>query len=123
MNSFTELENEKKQSDKLLLKTETVLGYISSASFLVLLFLASYLEMPENLRILLICIGSIILAVGICYALKIEQSAGYYECKNCGHKYVPSYKDVFFAMHIGRTRYLKCPHCSKKNWSKKVLTR
>lgn len=118
-----ELNFEKEQTDKLLLRAETVLGYISAISFLILIFLASYLEMPESLRILLIIVGGIIFAVGISYALKIEQTAGYYECANCHHKYVPSYKNVFFAMHIGRTRYLKCPKCEKKSWSKKVLTK
>lgn len=123
MDSTNELKYEKEQADKLLLRTETVLGYTSAISFLILIFLASYLEMPENLRILLIAVGSIVFAAGISYALKIEQLAGYYECANCHHKYVPSYKSVFFAMHIGRTRYLKCPECDRKTWSKKVLTK
>ena len=117
MDSTNELKYEKEQADKLLLRTETVLGYTSAISFLILIFLASYL------RILLIAVGSIVFAAGISYALKIEQSAGYYECANCHHKYVPSYKSVFFAMHIGRTRYLKCPECDRKTWSKKVLTK
>lgn len=121
MDSTNQPKLEKEQSDKLLLKAEAVLGYISTISFLILIFLASYLEMPESLRVFVITAGSIILAVGISYALKIEQKAGYYECKNCHNKYVPSYKSVFFAMHIGRTRYLKCPDCGKKSWSKKVL--
>ncbi|MCR4719890.1 MAG: hypothetical protein K5768_09710 [Firmicutes bacterium] len=121
MDSENGLKFEKEQADKLLLKAETVLGYISTISFLILIFLASYLEMSESLRILLITVGSIIFAIGICYALKLEQIAGYYECANCRHKYVPSYKSVFFAMHVGRTRYLKCPVCGKKSWNKKVL--
>ncbi len=123
MDSTNELKYEKEQADKLLLRTETVLGYTSAISFLILIFLASYLEMPENLRILLIAVGSIVFAAGISYALKIEQLAGYYECANCRHKYIPSYKSVFFARHIGRTRYLKCPECGRKTWNKKVLTK
>ena len=48
------------------------------------------------------------------YALKIEQVAGYYECNECHHKYIPTYLSVFLAMHMGRTRYMKCPECGKK---------
>jgi len=55
------------------------------------------------------------------FMLKVEQKAGYYECKNCGHKYIPDYKSVFMAMHMGRTRYLRCPKCNEKTWSKKVI--
>ena len=55
--------------------------------------------------------------------LKIEQTAGYYECKECNHKYVPEYNSVFWAMHVGRTRYMKCPKCGKKSWQKKVITK
>ena len=42
-------------------------------------------------------------------AVKIEQKIGYYECKNCKHRYVPTYREVLLAMHIGTTRRLKCP--------------
>ena len=77
--------------------------------------------MPLWVSILLIVIGSIIFAVGMANAIKIEQVAGYYECSNCKHKYIPSYQSVFWAMHIGRTRKMKCPKCHEKCWHKKVI--
>ena len=51
------------------------------------------------------------------------QVAGYYQCKKCGHKYIPTYKEVKMAMHMGRTRYLKCPCCKQKSWNKKVINK
>ena len=33
----------------------------------------------------------------------------------------PPYLNVFWAMHLGRTRYMKCPNCGKYSWNKKVL--
>ena len=54
-------------------------------------------------------------------SLLIEQKAGYYQCDNCKYKYIPSYKQVLFAMHSGRTRYMKCPKCHKRTWNKKVI--
>ena len=55
------------------------------------------------------------------YALKLEVSVGAYKCKNCGHEIVPTYSAALNAMHMGTTRYLKCPKCNKRTWCKKVL--
>ena len=121
MESFEELREQKENADKFMLRLETVLAYISSISFLVLIFVASYVEMSVIARGILVILGSVIFAVGIANAVKIEQIAGYYECGICHHRYIPTYISVFFAPHMGRTRYLKCPDCGKKSWSKKVL--
>ena len=51
-----------------------------------------------------------------------EEKAGYYECQECNHRYVPTYWQTNLAMHVGRTRYMKCPKCGKYSWQKKVLT-
>ena len=55
------------------------------------------------------------------YALRLEVSVGAYKCKNCGHEIRPTYRQVLNAMHLGTTRYLKCPSCNKKSWCKKVF--
>lgn len=121
--NLLELAKQKEEKDKQLLALEWVIGYTCSITFLTLIFVASFLEMQPYLRIILIVIGSIIFAVGVGNAIKIEQIAGYYECNRCHHKYVPTYMSVFFAMHIGRTRYMKCPKCMKRSWNKKVITK
>ena len=79
--------------------------------------------MESWIRILLIVIGSVIFACGVSNAIKIEQVAGYYECSNCNHKYVPTYQNVFWTMHMGRTRKMKCPKCNKKSWNKKRISK
>ncbi|MBP3938929.1 MAG: helix-turn-helix transcriptional regulator [Clostridia bacterium] len=115
------LVREKENADKRLLNIEIVLGFITSIFFMTLIFVASFVEMQNWIRILLIVVGMVLFAVGIGYCLKIEQTAGYYECSECGNKYVPSFKSVLFAMHLNRTRYLKCPECGKRSWQKKVI--
>ena len=85
------------------------------------LFSGEIVDMKDWLRVALIIIGIIPFAIGISYAIRIEQIAGYYECPNCNHKYIPTYKSVLFAMHVNRTRKMKCPKCGKKGWHKKVL--
>ena len=114
---------QKEEKDRQLLHLEYVVGFTASITFLIMIFVGSYLEMASWLRVLLIVAGSVIFAVGIGNAVKIEQTAGYYECPDCHHKYVPTYQSVFWAPHMGRTRYMKCPECGKRSWQKKVLTK
>ena len=119
--NLLEMARLKEEKDKQLLELEVVIGIISTVTFLILVLIASYFEMNDWIRILLITVGGFVFAYGICNAVKIEQIAGYYECKECHHKYVPTYNSVFFAMHRGRTRKMNCPKCGHKTWQKKVL--
>lgn len=121
--NLLEMKKQKEETDREMLRLEIVIGYISTITFLILVFLASFVEMYSAIRILLIIGGSIVFAVGVINAIKIEQTAGYYECDKCHYKYIPTYKSVLFAMHHGRTRYMKCPKCNEKSWNKKVLTK
>ena len=77
--------------------------------------------MPDWARVCLIIAGVIPCFVGCIYGIKIEQTAGYYECAECGHRYIPTFGSVLWAPHFGRTRLMKCPECGKKSWNKKVL--
>jgi len=121
--SLLEMAKLKEEKDKQLLALEYVIGFTTCISFLLLIFVAAYIEMDNWLRLLLIISGSVIFAFGIGNAVKIEQIAGYYECSNCHYKYVPTYKSVFFARHIGRTRKMVCPKCNKKCWHEKVISK
>jgi transcriptional regulator with XRE-family HTH domain len=118
-----EMVKEKEKNDKLLLRCEILMGVVCIGVMLGLTAVASLVTMEETLRILLIIIGLIPLLIATPFMLKIEQIAGYYECKECGHKYVPTYKAVNMAMHFGRTRYMQCPECHKRSWQKKVVSK
>lgn len=120
-NNLITLKSQQEQSHKFLLTLESVLGYMSSITFIILIFVASFVNLPTWVRIILIVIGFIHIVIGIHFCLTIEKDAGYYECQHCHNKYVPTYKQVMFSMHHGRTRYMKCPKCQKKSWQKKVI--
>lgn len=120
--NLLELKKQKEEADRRMLQLEWVIGYMASITFLILVFLASFIEMPAWLRVTLIVFGFITFLVGMHHGLKIEQTAGYYECAKCHHKYVPQYASVLWAMHMGRTRYMKCPQCHQRSWNKKVLS-
>ena len=119
--NLLEMTKMKEEKDKQLLALEYVIGIITTITFITLIFVAVFVEMESWLCISLVVIGSIIFAFGMGNAIKIEQIAGYYECPNCKYKYIPTYKNVFWAQHMCRTRKMKCPKCGKKTWQKKVL--
>ncbi|MBE7011664.1 MAG: hypothetical protein E7415_03215 [Ruminococcaceae bacterium] len=114
---------QKEESDKMLLTMEIVTEVLISIVFLTLLFIASFAEMENWLRITLILTGFIPFIIMILFAIRIEQRAGYYECQKCHNRYVPTYSSVLWAMHINRTRYMKCPKCNEKSWQKKVISK
>ena len=121
--NLIDMVKQKEESDKRLLTMEIVIGIIVVITLLVLIGIASYVKMEEHIRLLII-IPSIIAFISIAFVMiRIEQVAGYYECEKCHHKYVPKYSSVLWAMHMGRTRYMKCPECNQKSWNKKVLTK
>ena len=121
--NLLEMVKQKEDADKRLLSLEIFIGALVTVILLALIFTASFVPMADWLRILLIVIGIIPFAIGISYAIRIEQMAGYYECAKCGHRYVPTYSSVLWATHINRTRHMRCPKCNEKSWQKKVLSK
>ncbi len=100
-----------------IIMTVSILGLIGGLAIIALF-------MPEGPWMLVAIISLCVVFLIPCfYALKLEVSVGAYKCKNCGHEIVPTYKEAMNAMHMGFTRYLKCPKCNKRTWCKKILTR
>ena len=131
----TDMENENQKSQQLLLDIAkeveeknkviwTSMWVIMSVSIIALfagLLIAAFL-IPEGVwQLVIILVLCVVFLIPCFYALKLEVSVGAYKCKNCGHEMVPTYTQVLNAMHIGTTRYLKCPKCNKRTWCKKVL--
>ena len=119
--NLLEMTKLKQEKDKQLLNLEILIGVLATIIVLICVIVGSYFEMKDLYRILVISMGFIIFIISASYCLRIEQVAGYYKCKKCNHKYIPTYIDIFLAMHFGRTRYLKCPKCGKYSWNKKVI--
>ena len=131
------MENNNQKNEQLLLdmakemeaKNKTIrisMWVILGVSMVVLLagaFLAEYL-IPEGIWQAVTMLGIGIVFLPACfYALKLEVSVGAYKCKKCGHEILPTYLEALNAMHVGTTRYLKCPKCNKRTWCKKVWKR
>ncbi len=114
---------EKEAADRMLLRVEMMIVAVCIGFMLALCAIAKFVELEEWVRITLIVIGVAPVIVLAPFMIRIEQTAGYYVCGVCGHRHVPKYTSVFASMHIGTTRYLKCPKCGKRSWQKKVLNR
>ena len=121
--NLIEMVKQKEQSDKKLLTMEIVMGVTTVIMYLAIILIASFVEIQDWIRGLTILFSTTFFVI-ICFLLvQIEQVAGYYECQKCHYKYIPTYKQVLWAGHIGRTRYMKCPKCNQKSWQKKVISK
>ena len=129
------MENNEQKNEQLLLdmakelekKTKTIwysmwaILIVSMTALFAGLLLAAFL-IPEGVWQPVTILGVCVVFLTPCfYALKLEVSVGAYKCKNCSNEIVPTYTEALFAMHMGTTRYLKCPKCGKRTWCKKVL--
>lgn len=117
------MKREVEEKNRQMLKAEYWIVFPTIIAGLVMVLVASFVEMSTWLRIALIVFALVMMIVVAFIAVGFEQKAGYYECQHCHHRYVPTYRQVNLAMHTGRTRYMKCPACGKRSWQKKVLTK
>jgi len=117
------MKKEVEEKNRQMLRTEYMIALPAVIAGLVMVLVAALVEMPVWLRIVLIAFALVMILIVAFVAVRIEQKAGYYECQHCHHRQVPTYWQTNLAMHIGRTRYMRCPECGKYSWQKKVLTK
>lgn len=122
--NLLDLKEKEEKASRNMLTMEVVIGFISTTAFLALLLFGVFAPgLSQVWRIVPCAIGAVIFAVSMHVCIKIEQTAGYYECPHCKHTFVPTLKQTYLAQHMGRTRKMVCPHCRKKGWCKKTLTK
>ena len=119
--NLLEMTKMKEDKDRQLLRQEIYIGIVSVVVLLGGISITMLIDMSDISRGIIIGTSFILFLIGMINALRIEQTAGYYECSNCHNKYVPTYKSVFFAQHMNRTRKMRCPKCGKKSWQRKVI--
>lgn len=107
------------------MKLVFLLGIISTITFVVLIWLVCFYTdvMSLPVKIALVTIACGVFAVGMYATMQGERTVGYYKCKHCGETFVPTFWQYTWGMHILTTRYLECPHCHKKSWCRKQLTK
>ncbi len=116
-----DMAKETEQKNKIIWTSMWVIMIVSMIALLTGLSIVAFL-IPEGVWQVIAILGICIVFLIPCfYALKLEVSVGVYKCKKCGYEIVPTYLEALNAMHMGTTRYLKCPKCNKRRWCKKVL--
>ncbi len=116
-----DMAKEVEQKNKTIWTTMWVIMSVSIIALLGGLTACAFLIPEGPWQLVAILAIAVIFMIPCFYALKLEVSVGAYKCKNCGHEIVPTYTQALNAMHMGTTRYLKCPECGKRTWCKKVL--
>ena len=108
---------------KRLLHSAVVIIATSVIAFICLITLISLLIPECGFQNFLIIVSFILFIIPCAIALKFKVETGYYECKNCGHMFVPNYKDIALLMQTPTRRLLKCTKCRKWTWCKKLTKR
>ena len=121
--NLIEMVKQKEESDKRLLNIEIVLITISITFLLSIVAIISLVGMPLWAKIVIGIGGFIQLVISALISFRIEQKAGYYECLECHHTFIPTFSQSILAPHIGRKKYMKCPNCGKKSYCKKVISK
>lgn len=118
-----DMAKEMEQKNKTIWSSMWAIMIVSMTALIAGIFVAAFF-IPEGVWQLVTVLGLCVAFLPPCfYALKLEVSVGAYKCKNCGYEIEPTYMQALNAMHMGTTRYLKCPKCNKRTWCKKVLTK
>ena len=114
-----------KEENKNKLTLTIIIGIISVITFITLLFVvcmySDVMSLPA--KIVLMVIGCGVYGTGLVVAMEGDRRIGYFKCKKCGDLFIPTVMAHNFGMHMVSTRYLKCPHCGKKSWCKKVMSK
>ncbi len=116
---------QEKEANKKRMQLTILIGIIATISFITLiLIVVMYTDvMSIPVKIILVAIACLIFIIGMYAAMQGERTIGYYQCKECGDTFVPTFKAYTMGIHLFSTRRLKCPHCGKKSWCKKILAK
>ena len=121
--NLLEMRRQVEEKNRQMLRMEYLISFPTVLAGIVMCFVAAYVELPAWLRLTMIAFALMMIFAIAFIAVGIEQKAGYYECRKCHDRHIPTYWQTNLAMHIGRTRYMKCPKCRQWSWQKKVLTK
>ena len=116
---------QEKEANKKRMQLTILIGIIATISFITfILIVVMYTDvMSIPVKIILVAIACLIFIIGMYAAMQGERTIGYYQCKECGDTFVPTFKAYTMGIHLFSTRRLKCPHCGKKSWCKKILAK
>ena len=117
--NLLQLQKAEEEGNRKMLSMEVLIGVPGVAAYLVLFLAAIFAVRKPVWQAVMIITAFVTLAIVVISGLRIEHDSGYYECPNCGRRYVPSMKAVILAPHMGRDRKMRCPYCGNRGYHKK----
>lgn len=113
-------ENEENKKQMIL---SVICGTITIIAVCSLVIIASYMDLPTAVRILLIAGACLTAVAGIGAAAMLEIRAGYFECPYCKTLFVPTMGEYVKGYHTITKRRLTCPECGKTGMCRHRIVR
>ena len=110
-------ENRKKMALSIITVAITVIAVCA------LIVIASYIDLPTGVRMILIVGAGFVAVAGIAAGAMLNIKAGYFECPYCKELFVPSMNEYVKSYHTFTKRRLTCPKCGKTGMCKHRVTR
>lgn len=112
------MENKNKKKLKnlhtIMIVTGIPFAFLQWVTIILWIATGNYLPYVSSLPVLLIYA----IWISIYYFKRVA-----YICPKCGEKFVPDFKQAFFAKHTPSLRKLKCPCCEHKGYCVEVYRR
>lgn len=114
-----------KEENRIKMWLSALLGMVSLVAYVTLILVVTmYTEViSAPVKIVLITIACTIFAIGIPVFMHGHRTIGYYKCSHCGETFVPGFLAYALGVNIITVKGMKCPHCGKMSWCKKILTK
>lgn len=110
-------ENRKKMALSMITGTITIIAVCA------LVIIASFIDLPAIVRIILIVFSIAVGAAGIGAAAMLDIKAGYFQCPHCKELFVPHMDEYVKGYHTFTKRRLTCPKCGKTGMCKHRVVR
>lgn len=113
---------DERRDNKKKIVVQIMVFVITVLSVCTLICVAALSGISTTLRIVLIVISLMIAVLGVSVGCILDRETGFYECKYCGKRFIPSMKDYVKGVHGLSKRWLRCPSCGKKGFFSKKLS-
>ena len=116
---------QEREENRKKMQLTVIVGVMATVSFITILLVVcvytAIISLP--VKIVLIAIALFIFTTGLYVGMQGDRTIGYFQCRECGDTFIPSLKEYTMGPHMITVRRLKCPHCGKKSWCKKILAK
>ena len=109
------------RENKMNMVLAIICGGITVIAVCALVLLASYVNLPVAVRLLLLVLALVTAVAGIGAACVLDVRAGYYQCPHCKQLFVPSMGEYVKGCHTFTKRRLTCPHCGKTSMCRQII--